>query len=99
MTELRLSVPEAGKRLLPLPVALWHKDVGKRVLKQIAKGDDVLAEDEVVGFAADAFLHSGGWTAATGGAGAPSDPAFSLHRRARRAARAAHYWWVECGYL
>lgn len=28
VTELRLSVPEAGKRLLPLPVAVWHKDVG-----------------------------------------------------------------------
>jgi hypothetical protein len=42
LTELRLSVPEAGKRLLPLPVAVWHKDVGKRVLRPIAKGDDVL---------------------------------------------------------
>jgi len=30
LTELRLSVPEAGRRLLPLPVAVWHKDVGKR---------------------------------------------------------------------
>jgi hypothetical protein len=29
LTELRLSVPEAGKRLLPLPIALWHKTVGK----------------------------------------------------------------------
>ncbi len=42
MTELRLSVPEAGKRLLPLPVTAWHKDVGKRALKGIAKGDQVL---------------------------------------------------------
>ena len=24
VTEIRLSVPEAGKRLLPLPIALWH---------------------------------------------------------------------------
>lgn len=32
VTELRLSVPEAGRRLLPVPVAVWHKDVGKRVL-------------------------------------------------------------------
>ena len=42
VTELRLSVPEAGKRHLPLPVAAWHRDVGKRSLKGIAKGDDVL---------------------------------------------------------
>ena len=42
VTELRLSVPEAGKRLLPLPVAVWHKAVGKRTLKTIGKGDEVL---------------------------------------------------------
>ena len=48
VTELRLSVPEAGKRLLPLPVAAWHKDVGKRSLKHIAKGDDVLIHGQLV---------------------------------------------------
>jgi len=48
VTELRLSVPETGKRLLPLPVAVWHKDVGKRVLKPIAKGDDVLVYGQLV---------------------------------------------------
>lgn len=37
LAELRLSVPEAGKRLLPLPIAVWDKDVGKRVLKPVAK--------------------------------------------------------------
>ena len=37
VTELRLSVPEAGKRLLPLPVAALHTAVGKRALKGIAK--------------------------------------------------------------
>jgi single-strand DNA-binding protein len=42
VTEIRLSVPEAGKRLLPLPIAAWHRDVGKRALKGLAKGDDVL---------------------------------------------------------
>jgi single-strand DNA-binding protein len=42
VTELRLSVPETGKRLLPLPVAVWHSAVGKRALKGLAKGDDVL---------------------------------------------------------
>ena len=32
VTELRLSVPEAGKRLL-LPVAAWHATVGARTLE------------------------------------------------------------------
>jgi len=47
VTELRLSVPEAGRRLLPLPVAAWHKDVGKRALRGIAKGDDVLVHGQL----------------------------------------------------
>jgi single-strand DNA-binding protein len=42
ITELRLSVPEAGKRLLPLPVAIWHRTVESRALENIGKGDDVL---------------------------------------------------------
>jgi len=42
VTELRLSVPETGKRLLPLPVAVWHSAVGRRALTGLAKGDDVL---------------------------------------------------------
>jgi Single-strand binding protein family len=28
VTELRLSVPEAGRRLRPLPVGAWHVTVG-----------------------------------------------------------------------
>jgi single-strand DNA-binding protein len=48
VTELRLSVPEPGRRLLPLPVAAWHKDVGKGSLKHIAKGDDVLVYGQLV---------------------------------------------------
>ncbi len=55
LTELRLSVPEAGKRLLPLPVAVWHKSVGKRALAGIGKGDDVL----VYGQLARRFYRSG----------------------------------------
>ena len=39
VTELRLSVPETGRRLLPLPVAAWHATVGARTLSGIAKGD------------------------------------------------------------
>lgn len=48
LTELRLSVPEAGRRLLPLPVAVWHRDVGKRALKGLGKGDDVLVYGQLV---------------------------------------------------
>ena len=55
MTELRVAVPEAGKRLLPLPVAAWHATVGKRSLKGLTKGDDVL----VYGQLARRFYRSG----------------------------------------
>jgi single-strand DNA-binding protein len=48
VTELRLSVPEVGKRLLPLPVAAWHATVGKRALKGIVKGDPVLVHGQLV---------------------------------------------------
>jgi len=48
VTEIRLSVPEAGKRLLPLPVAAWHRDVGKRALKGLTKGDGVLVYGQLV---------------------------------------------------
>ena len=37
VTELRLSVPEAGRSLLPLPVAAWHATVGARTVDGIAK--------------------------------------------------------------
>lgn len=55
LTELKLSVPEAGRRLLPLPVVAWHRSVGKRALKDIARGDDVL----VYGQLARRFFRSG----------------------------------------
>ena len=55
VTELRLSVPEPGRRLLPLPVTAWHGVVGKRVLQQLAKGDEVL----VHGTLARRFYRSG----------------------------------------
>jgi hypothetical protein len=40
VTELRLSVPEAGRRLLPLPIAAWHATVGRQVGRNVtdAKG-------------------------------------------------------------
>ena len=48
LTELRLSVPELGKRLLPLPVAAWHTTVGERAIEGIAKGDDVIVYGQLV---------------------------------------------------
>ena len=48
VTELRVSVPETGRRLLPLPVAAWHATVGRAVLDPIAKGDSVLVHGQLV---------------------------------------------------
>ena len=57
VTELKLSVPEAGRRLLPLPVAAWHKTAGiKRALRDIVKGDDVLVHGQL----ARRFYRNGG---------------------------------------
>ena len=41
-TEIRLSVPEPGRRLLPLPVVAWHAEVGKKHLRELRQGDEVL---------------------------------------------------------
>ena len=48
VTELRISVPEVGKRHLPLPVAAWHATVGAASLEEIAKGDPVLVHGTLV---------------------------------------------------
>ncbi len=48
VTEIRLSVPEAGRRLLPLPIAAWHATVGAGVLDGIAKGDRLLVHGQLV---------------------------------------------------
>jgi single-strand DNA-binding protein len=47
VTELRVSVPEAGRRLLPLPVAVWHTSVGAHAVDGIAKGDAVLVHGQL----------------------------------------------------
>ncbi len=47
-TELRLSVPEPGRRLLPLPVVAWHAEVGKKHLHDLHQGDEVLVFGRLV---------------------------------------------------
>lgn len=42
VTEMRISVPEEGKRSLPLPVAVWHSQVPKEMRESVVKGDQVL---------------------------------------------------------
>jgi single-strand DNA-binding protein len=48
VTELRISVPETGRRLLPLPIAAWHATVGRTTVDAIAKGDAVLVHGQLV---------------------------------------------------
>ena len=48
VTEFRVSVPDPGRRLLPLPVAVWHGAVPMEVLAGIAKGDEVLVHGQLV---------------------------------------------------
>jgi single-strand DNA-binding protein len=48
VTELRVAVPESGRRVLPLPVAVWHASVGAEPLLGIAKGDPVLVTGHLV---------------------------------------------------
>jgi single-strand DNA-binding protein len=47
VTELKVSVPEVGRRLLPLPVAAWHATVGLDAIRTIAKGDPVLIHGQL----------------------------------------------------
>jgi len=55
VTELRVHVPEEGKRLLPLPVAVWHDSVPPAVMDGLVKDDQVL----VHGHLARRFYRSG----------------------------------------
>ena len=47
VTRLRLSVPEAGKRVLPLPVTAWER-VPRRACEGLVKGDPVLVRGHLV---------------------------------------------------
>jgi single-strand DNA-binding protein len=47
VARLRLQVPEAGKRVLPLPVAAWDRSARKGC-ERLVKGDAVLIRGHLV---------------------------------------------------
>jgi single-strand DNA-binding protein len=47
-TDIRLCVPEPGRRLLPLPVVAWHAKVGNKRLKGLRKDEEVLVYGRLV---------------------------------------------------
>lgn len=47
VAKLRLQVPEAGKRVLPLPVAAWTS-TARRSCERLQKGDSVMVRGHLV---------------------------------------------------
>jgi single-strand DNA-binding protein len=47
VARFRLHVPEAGKRVLPLPVSAWEKTT-RKVCESLVKGDAVLVRGHLV---------------------------------------------------
>ena len=47
VTRFRLHVPEAGKRVLPLPVSAWDRTV-RRVCERLEKGDEILVRGHLI---------------------------------------------------
>ncbi|HYV00732.1 MAG TPA: single-stranded DNA-binding protein [Actinomycetota bacterium] len=47
VTRFRLHVPEAGKRVLPLPVSAWER-LARKGCERLAKGDAVLVRGHLV---------------------------------------------------
>ncbi len=47
VARLRLQVPEAGKRVLPLPVAAWTR-AARRDCERLTKGDAVMVRGHLV---------------------------------------------------
>ena len=47
VTRFRLHVPEAGKRVLPLPVSAWDR-TARRSCEPLAKGDEVLVRGHLI---------------------------------------------------
>jgi single-strand DNA-binding protein len=47
VARLRLQVPEAGKRVLPLPVAAWDR-APRKGCERLAKGDPVMVRGHLI---------------------------------------------------
>ena len=47
VARFRLQVPEAGKRVLPLPVSAWDR-TARRACERLEKGDEVLVRGHLV---------------------------------------------------
>ena len=47
VARLRLQVPEAGKRVLPLPVAVWDR-VPRKGCERLTKGDAVMVRGHLI---------------------------------------------------
>jgi single-strand DNA-binding protein len=47
VTRFRLHVPEAGKRVLPLPVSAWER-TARRACERLVRGDAVLVRGHLV---------------------------------------------------
>jgi single-strand DNA-binding protein len=47
VTRFRLHVPEAGKRVLPLPVSAWDR-LARKGCERLGKGDSVLVRGHLV---------------------------------------------------
>jgi single-strand DNA-binding protein len=47
VTRFRLHVPEAGKRILPLPVSAWDR-TARKGCEQLDKGDAVLVRGHLI---------------------------------------------------
>ncbi len=47
VAKLRLQVPEAGKRVLPLPVAAWDR-ASRKCCERLTKGDAVMVRGHLV---------------------------------------------------
>jgi single-strand DNA-binding protein len=47
VARFRVSIPEEGKRLLPLPVSAWDR-LPRRACESLAKGDPVLVRGHLI---------------------------------------------------
>lgn len=47
VTRFRLQVPEAGRRVLPLPVSAWDR-TARRACERLSKGDEVLVRGHLI---------------------------------------------------